>query len=206
MRKANNGKLKLAIQKEGRLTDETLEFLRKSGLEFESCRQKLMSTCRNFPLEIIFVRDNDISGYVENGIVDLGILGQNILNEKRPKVKKLLDLRYGFCSLVIAVPKESRLRNIEDLIGKKIATSYPTSTSNFFKRKRISIKIVTISGSVEITPILGMAEAVTDLTSTGSTLTLNDLRVIEEIYESEAVLISTSKVRSDDKKNSLLNK
>ena len=203
---ANNNNLKLAIQKEGRLTQESLEFLRKSGLEFESYRQKLMSSCRNFPLEIIYVRDNDISGYVENGIVDLGILGQNLLNEKRPKVKKLLDLRYGFCSLVIAVPKESEIQNIEDLKGKKIATAYPQSTSGYFRKNRIPIKIVSISGSVEITPILGMAEAVTDLTSTGSTLALNDLRVIEEIYDSEAVLINTLKATRDDKKRFILNK
>ena len=203
---ANNNNLKLAIQKEGRLTQESLEFLRKSGLEFESYRQKLMSSCRNFPLEIIYVRDNDISGYVENGIVDLGILGQNLLNEKRPKVKKLLDLRYGFCSLVIAVPKESKIQNIEDLKGKKIATAYPRSTSGYFRKNRIPIKIVAISGSVEITPILGMADAVTDLTSTGSTLALNDLRVICEIYDSESVLISTLKLMVDDRKRSLLDK
>lgn len=202
----SKNKLKLAIQKEGRLTQETLEFLRKSGLEFESYKQKLMSSCRNFPLEIIFVRDNDISGYVENGTVDLGILGQNLLNEMRPKVKKLLDLRYGFCSLVVAVPKESQIQMIQELKGKKVATAYPKSTFRYFKKYNIPVEIVTISGSVEITPILGMADAVTDLTSTGSTLVLNDLRVISEIYNSESVLISSLKVTSEDKKQFLLNK
>src|SRR5947207_10153587 len=100
----NNKNLKLAIQKKGRLTDETLEFLRKSGLEFESYKQRLFSSCRNFPLEILYVRDDDIPDYVASGIVDLGIVGQNIVNEEQPKAKNLLDLKYGFCSLIVAVP------------------------------------------------------------------------------------------------------
>src|SRR3990172_2452313 len=203
---ANNNNLKLAIQKEGRLTQETLDFLRNSGLEFESYRQKLMSSCRNFPLEIIYVRDNDISGYVENGIVDLGILGQNLLNEKRPKVKKLLNLRYGFCSLVIAVPKESTIQSVAELNGKKVATSNPESTRRFFKERNLKVEIITIIGSVEIAPILGMADAVTDLTSTGSTLALNDLRMVCEIYDSEAVMISNFKLMNDNKKRLLLSK
>lgn len=189
--------LKLAIQKEGRLTDETLEFLKKSGLEFESYKQRLFSLCRNFPLEILYVRDDDIADYVSSGIVDLGILGQNILNEERPNVKKLLNLRYGFCSLIIAVPKESKIVKITDLKGKTIATTYPQSTKNFFKKNNIAVKVVKISGSVEITPALGIAQAIVDLTSSGSTLALNDLRVLTQIYDSEAVLVSN--------KQSLLN-
>lgn len=188
--KLNNNNLKLAIQKEGRLTEETLEFLRSSGLEFESYKQKLFSLCRNFPLEILYVRDDDIPDYVEKGIVDLGILGQNILSEKRPKVKKLLNLRYGFCSLVVAVPKESKINSLKDLKGKTIATSYPESTKKFFKENNISTEIVKISGSVEIAPALGVAQAVVDLTSSGSTMALNDLRLLTKIYDSEAILVA----------------
>ena len=199
-------RIKLAIQKEGRLTDETLEFLRKSGLEFESYKQRLMSVCRNFPLEILFVRDNDIANYVASGVVDIGSLGQNILNEKRPKVKKLLDLRFGFCSLVIAVPKESTIQSVAELNGKKVATSNPESTRRFFKERNLKVEIIAISGSVEITPILGMAEAITDLSSTGSTLALNDLRILSEIYDSESVLITNSKIKSDGKKWFLIDK
>ncbi len=182
--------LKLAIQKEGRLTEETLEFLRKSGLEFESYKQRLFSLCRNFPLEILYVRDDDIPDYVASGTVDLGILGQNILNEERPKVRKLLNLRYGFCSLMVAVPKDSSIKNIKDLQDKNIATSYPNSSKKFFKENNIDINVVKISGSVEITPALGVAEAIVDLVSTGSTLALNDLKILTKIYDSEAVLVA----------------
>ncbi len=190
MANLNNKNLKLAIQKQGRLTDETLEFLRKSGLEFESYKQRLFSTCRNFPLEILYVRDDDIPDYVASGTVDIGIVGQNILNEERPKVKKLLNLRYGFCSLIVGVPKESSIKDIKELKNKSIASSYPESTRKFFMENSIPIKVVNISGSVEITPALGVAQAIVDLTSTGSTLALNDLRVLTKVYDSESVLIA----------------
>lgn len=196
----NNKNLKLAIQKQGRLTDETLEFLRKSGLEFESYKQRLFSSCRNFPLEILYVRDDDIPDYVASGTVDLGILGQNILNEERPKVKKLLNLRYGFCSLIVAVPKESAVQKVADLKDKIIATSYPNSTKNFFKKNDISVEVVKISGSVEITPALGVAQAIVDLTSSGSTLALNDLRALTKVYDSEAVLIANKQTLLNGKK------
>lgn len=206
MRRLNNYNLKLAIQKEGRLTSETLDFLRRSGLEFESYKQRLFSSCRNFPLEILYLRDDDVSGYVSSGVVDLGIIGENILNESRPSVKKLLNLRFGFCSLIIAVPKESSMKSLKDLDGKIVATAYPQSTSNFFKQNDIKVTVVRISGSVEIAPALGVAEAISDLISTGSTLALNDLRVLTKIYDSEAVLIANKKITYTDKKCFLLDK
>lgn len=195
----NNKNIKLAIQKQGRLIDETLEFLRKSGLEFESYTTRLYSTCRNFPLEIIYVRDDDIPDYVTSGTVDIGIIGQNILYEERPRVKKLLNLRFGFCSLVVAVPKESIFKDLTDLKDKTIATSYPDSTKNFFNKNNISIKVIKISGSIEITPALGIADGVCDLTSSGSTLALNDLRILTPIYDSEAVLIANQKSLRNNK-------
>ncbi len=203
MANLNNKNLKLAIQKQGRLTDETLEFLRRSGLEFESYKQKLFSSCRNFPLEILYVRDDDIPDYVASGTVDLGIVGQNILIEEKPKARKLLNLGYGFCSLTLAVPKESEIFDIQDLKGKTVATSYPESTKKFFKENSIPVEVVSISGSVEITPALGVAQAIVDLTSTGSTLALNDLRALTKIYESEAVLIANEEALRNGKKDLL---
>lgn len=205
MKKLNNNNLKLAIQKSGRLTEETLEFLRKSGLEFESYKQQLFSSCRNFPLEILYVRDDDIPGYVASGTVDLGIVGQNILNEKRPSVKKLLNLRYGFCSLILAAPKESNIQSLKDLKNKKIATSYPNSSQKFFKEKNIPVEFVNIRGSVEISPALGIADAIVDLTSSGSTLALNDLKVLTKIYDSEAILIANAETMKNGKKELLEN-
>ncbi len=203
MANLNNKNLKLAIQKQGRLTDETLEFLRRSGLEFESYKQKLFSSCRNFPLEILYVRDHDSPDYVASGTVDLGIVGQNILIEEKPKARKLLNLGYGFCSLTLAVPKESEIFDIQDLKGKTVATSYPESTKKFFKENSIPVEVVSISGSVEITPALGVAQAIVDLTSTGSTLALNDLRALTKIYESEAVLIANEEALRNGKKDLL---
>lgn len=204
MANINGNNLKLAIQKEGRLTEETLAFLRRSGLEFESYKQRLFSSCRNFPLEILYVRDDDIPDYVASKTVDLGIMGQNLLYEERPRVKKLLNLRYGFCSLTLAVPKESGINNISDLNGKAVATTYPKSTLDFLRKNNVAAQMVRISGSVEIAPALGIAQAVADLMSTGSTLTLNDLRPLSKIYDSEAVLIANATTTSCKEKKTLL--
>lgn len=199
-----NKTLRLAVQKGGRLTDDTLDLLRKAGLDFESYKQKLFSKCRNFPLEILYVRDDDIPNYVATGTADIGIIGQNALYEERPKVKKLLNLRYGFCSLVVGVPKESNITELKDLEGKTIATSYPNSTKRFFKKNNIEVKTVQISGSVEIAPTLGIADAIADLMSTGSTLALNDLKPLTKIYDTEAVLIANEASFKQQDKNKLI--
>lgn len=203
MANLNNKNLKLAIQKGGRLTEDTLEILRKAGFEFESYRQKLFSLCRNFPLEILYVRDDDIPDYVESGTVDLGIVGQNVLFEENPKVQNLLNLKYGYCSLIVAVPKESTIKDIKELKSNIIATSYPQSAKKFFKDNNIPVDVVRISGSVEVTPALGVANAIVDLVSTGSTLALNDLRVITKIFDSEAILIANEKLPTNGKKDLL---
>jgi len=206
MNTLNNGNLKLAIQKNGRLTEETVKFLQSAGLEFESYKQRLFSTCRNFPLEIIYVRDDDIPDYVESGAVDLGIVGQNLINEFRPNAKKLLNLSYGFCSLSLAVEKESTIQTVKDLENKTIATSYPNSTKYYFNKQKIKVNIVKISGSLEITPILGIASAIADLVSTGSTLALNDLRIIEKLYDSEAVLLANPSSLNNPRKKLVIDK
>lgn len=201
MNTLKNGNLKLAIQKEGRLTDETLEFLRKSGLEFESRKPRLFSTCRNFPLEIIYIRDDDIPKYVAEGIVDAGIVGQNLLYEQKARVRKLLNLRFGFCSLVVAVPKESLIKKLEDLEDKILATAYPLSTKAFLRKWKIQAEIVEISGSAEIAPALGVCSAIVDLTSSGKTLAVNGLRVLTKIYDSEAVFITSERELTKSKGN-----
>ena len=206
MQKLNNGNIKLAIQKKGRLSEDSIVFLRKAGLEFESYSKSLFAVCRNFPLEILFVRDDDIPDYVETGVVDLGIVGQNLLNELQPKVKKLLNLRFCFCSLCLCVPKGSSISDFYDLNDAKVATSYPNSTKYFLLKNNIKAKVITINGSVEATPVLGIANAIVDLVSTGSTLSANDLKIISKLYDSEAILISNINLLTNKKKNALVNK
>ena len=205
MANINKNNLKLAIQKNGRLTDETISFLRKSGLVFDSFTQKLSSTCKNFPLEIFYLRVNDIADYVSSGAIDLGIIGENIFLEKKPKAKKILKLGYGFCSLIVAVLNESNITKISDLNNKTIATTYPKYAGNYLKKNNVTSNIVCLNGSVEIAPSLGIADAIIDLTSTGATLAQNDLRVLAKIYDSEAVLIANKQTLINGKRE-LLNK
>jgi ATP phosphoribosyltransferase len=197
MKKLNNGSLKLAIQKNGRLTESTLKLLKNAGLEFESYKQQLYSSCWNFPLNIVYLRDDDIPDYVESGAVDLGIVGENIVFEAASNVQVELKLNFGYCSLCIAVPKESSIRLVRELDGKKIATSYPLSSQKFLEEQRMSGNLIKINGSVEIAPALQMADAVIDLVSSGSTLELNDLRVIQKIFDSQAVLIRNKNTSSE---------
>lgn len=192
----------IAIQKQGRLTDETIDFLRQCGFSFERSSRQLFTWCRNFPLQILYVRDDDIPRYVEKGVVDVGIVGQNLLTEMRPQVKKLLNLRFGFCSLILAVPKSSPITNVKDVEGKTIATSYPISTKKFLQTQNVQATLIEISGSVEIAPMLGVSDAIVDITATGSTLTMNDLRIITTIAPSEATLIAT-KILSREKQTLL---
>lgn len=206
MDKFKDRRIKLAIQKKGRLTEGTIVFLKQAGLEFDVSKSQLLSSCRNFPLDILYVRDDDIGNYVQEEVVDIGIIGQNILYEKRPMVKKLLNLKFGFCALVIAVPRESKVKTITDLKDKKIATTYPVSTQKYFEKNNIDVEIVRISGSVEITPFLGLADAVADLTLTGSTFAANDLRVLEKIYDSDAVLIKNNSAVMGQSKSRIISK
>ena len=200
MKNLNNGSIKLAIQKNGRLTESTLSLLKNAGLEFESYRQQLFSSCWNFPLNIVYLRDDDIPDYVANGAVDLGIVGENIIYEQGNEAVVRLKLGFGYCSLCVAVPKESVIDSAEGLTGKKIATSYPQSTQKYLNIKKINGEIVEINGSVEIAPALRMADAVIDLVSSGSTLALNDLRVLEKLFDSQAVLIENKRLSKEKMK------
>jgi len=196
--------LKLAIQKNGRLTEDAISFLRSSGLQFENYKQKLFSSCKNFPLEIVYVRDDDIPDYVESGAVDLGIVGQNILNESNKDVKNIINLNFGICSLSIAIPKNSNIKVIKQLINARIFTSYPNSAEKYFKKKNIQVNILAVSGSVEITPALGIADAIVDLVATGQTLALNNLKVFEKIYDSQATLITGKQNNLSEEKQILM--
>ncbi len=189
----DDSQLKLAIQRSGRLTDHTLDLLRHAGLDFESYGQRLFSHARNFPLSILYARDDDIPDYVDLNTVDLGIVGRNLVHEQDADVVELIGLRYGYCELVVAVPGDSGITEPSQLLGSKIATSYPASARRFFESLGGSPDIITISGSVEVAPALGLADAIVELTATGSSLRLNDLRSIHTILESEAVLIANRK-------------
>jgi ATP phosphoribosyltransferase len=198
--------IKLALQKEGRLSASSTDLLHTVGLEFDSYRQRLFAACRNFDLELLFVRDNDIPEYVADGVADLGIVGRNLVLEYGRPVEELLALGFAYCSLVVAVPNESPVESVRDLTGSKIATSYPNSTRQYFERKGVSVQIIPISGSVELTPTLGVAEAIVELTATGSTLRLNDLREIDTVYTSEAVLVANTAALQDGRKRKTIDR
>jgi ATP phosphoribosyltransferase len=187
----NDGpRLKLAVQRSGRLTDDTLDLLRAIGLEFESYGQRLFSQCRNFPLSILYGRDDDIPEYVALGTVDLGVVGRNLVVEEGVAVDELLPLGFGYCALVVAVLRDAPFRSPHELSGRRVATSYPASARRYFRELGGEADIVTLSGSVEVAPSLGLADGIVELTATGSTLMLNDLRPIATVLESEAVLIA----------------
>ena len=187
---ARGPRLKLAVQRSGRLTDDTLDLLRAIGLQFESYGQRLFSQCRNFPLSILYGRDDDIPEYVALGTVDLGVVGRNLIHEEGVAVEELLPLGFGYCALVVAVLRDAPFQSPQELIGRRVATSYPASARRYFRELGGETEIVTLSGSVEVAPSLGLADGIVELTATGSTLTLNDLRPIATVLESEAVLVA----------------
>ncbi|MDO3643336.1 ATP phosphoribosyltransferase [Mucilaginibacter sp. L3T2-6] len=181
--------LKIAIQKSGRLNEKSVELLKNCGLSFENYKSSLISPVSNFPLEILFLRDDDIPEYVQDGIADLGIVGENVIQETEVEVSYLQRLGFGRCSLKIAVPNTNDIQHINELNGKSIATTYPAILSKFLKEKGIKADIRTISGSVEISPGLGLSDAICDLVSTGGTLKSNGLKPFADVMSSEAVLI-----------------
>jgi ATP phosphoribosyltransferase len=181
--------LKIAIQKSGRLNEKSVEILKNCGLSFENYKSSLISTVSNFPLEILFLRDDDIPEYVQDGIADLGIVGENVITEAGAQVGYLQKLGFGKCTLKIAIPNESTLIDISGLEGKAIATSYPVILQNYLNENNVNADIRTISGSVEIGPGLGLSDAICDIVSTGGTLKSNGLKPFAEVMKSEAVLI-----------------
>lgn len=194
--------LRIAIQKSGRLTDKTITLLEGIGLKFDDYKRSLLVKCRNFDVELLLIRDDDIPEYVQDGVCDLGFVGANTVAEDEANVTILRGLDYGVCRLSLAAPKNSGIKTVKDFTGKKIATSYPVLTRKFFEEKGIKdLSIVTLSGSVEIAPRLQIADAITDLVSTGGTLKANGLVEIDKIFDSETQLIQTNKPLSDGKQH-----
>jgi len=183
-------KLKIALQKQGRLADGSTELLRKCGIGFSNGLGKLRAEAADFPLEIFFLRDDDIPDYVADGVADVGIVGENVIAENPKAVDVIEKLGFGRCRLSLAVPKGSEYSGLTDLAGRRIATSYPNTLHEFFSSHGVEADIHEISGSVEIAPSIGLADAVCDLVSSGSTLFSNGLREVETVMNSEAVLIA----------------
>jgi ATP phosphoribosyltransferase len=190
--------LKIAIQKSGRLNEKSVELLKNCGLNFENYKSSLISPVSNFPLEILFLRDDDIPEYVQDGIADLGIVGENVIQETEVEVSYLQKLGFGKCSLKIAVPNNNSITDLKQLNGKAIATTYPIILGKYLKEKGISSDIRTISGSVEISPGLGLSDAICDLVSTGGTLKSNGLIPFADVMSSEAVLIGRKGSENED--------
>ncbi len=192
--------LKIAIQKSGRLNEKSVELLKNCGLSFENYKSSLISPVSNFPLEILFLRDDDIPEYVQDGIADLGIVGENVICETEVDVAYLQKLGFGKCSLKLAIPNKGGIESLADLNGKAIATSYPNILKKFLQENKIESEIRTISGSVEIAPGLGLSDAICDLVSTGGTLKSNGLKSFGDVLHSEAVLIG----RKGEEENPLI--
>jgi ATP phosphoribosyltransferase len=185
------GILKIAVQKSGRLSEKSLQLLADCGIRLSNGERRLKATSPNFPVEILFLRDDDIPQYVEEGVADAGILGQNEVWEKDKNVMEVKALGFAGCRLSLAVPKDAVYTGLDFFNNKKVATSYPLILKNFFAQNNINVQIETISGSVEIAPAIGLADGIFDIVSTGSTLQINGLKEVEQVIKSEAVLIST---------------
>ena len=180
--------LKIAIQKSGRLYDDSVKLLKECGIELNNGNKQLKSVASNFPVEVYFFRDDDIPQYVYDGVADVGIVGENVLLEKGKDIDIVYRLGFGKCRLSIAVPKSMVYNSVNDLEGLKIATSYSSLLQKFLAEKNINAEIHEISGSVEIAPGIGLADAICDLVSSGSTLFTNGLKEVEVVLSSEAVL------------------
>ena len=195
-------KLRIAIQKSGRLNEDSLKLIKDCGIYMDTGNDQLKVTARNFALEVFFLRNADIPQYVQDGVADIAIIGENVLVEKPHKIEVLQHLGFSKCKVSLAIPKNLEYTGISFFDGKKIATSYPITLQNYLKKNGITADIHEISGSVEIAPNIGLSDAICDIVSTGSTLFKNGLKEVEVIHQSEAVLIA-GKNLSEDRKNLL---
>lgn len=184
----SNEKLRIAIQKSGRLNEDSLQILKDAGISIDNGKEQLKASARNFPLEVLYLRNGDIPQYLRDGVVDIAILGENVLVEKGDDIIKGEKLGFSKCRVSLAVPKSMKYNGIKDLDGKKIATSYPNTVNAFLAEKGISAELHIINGSVEIAPSIGLANAICDIVSSGSTLFKNNLKEVEVMLKSEAVL------------------
>ena len=196
--------LKIAIQKSGRLSDNSKKLLEESGIKFAGGISVLKTSASNFPIEVLFLRDDDIPQYVEQQVADIGILGENMVFEKNKDVNIIEKLGFANCRLSLAIPKEEKYTGPQFFMNKKVATSYPKILSDFFRKNNITAEIEEISGSVEIAPGIGLADAICDIVSSGSTLLTNGLNEVETILKSQAVIIGSKNL--DNGKKEILEK
>lgn len=196
--------LRIAIQKSGRLQESSLNLLQESGLLFSNGKDQLKTQARNFPVEILFLRDDDIPQYVEDQVADIGIVGENVLVEKQKQNTLVKRLDFARCRLSMAIPRSENYTGLSWFNGKNIATSYPNIVNAFLQKNNLTAGLHEISGSVEIAPGIGLADAICDVVSTGSTLLSNGLKEVEVVMNSEAVIISSPKLNPD--KQNILDK
>ena len=196
--------IKIAIQKSGRLNIDSLEILKQCGISIDNGKDQLKAAARNFPLEVLYLRNGDIPQYLRDGVVDLAIIGENLIHEKGKGIETIERLGFSKCRVSVALPKEIEFNNIKELDGKRIATSYPNTVKCFFEENGIAADIHIINGSVEIAPNIGLADAICDIVSSGSTLFKNNLKEVVKIMESEAVLVQAPNLSSE--KNELIEK
>jgi ATP phosphoribosyltransferase len=194
-----NERIRIAIQKSGRLSEDSIALFKECGIRLDLGKGRLKSESSNFNAEFLFLRDDDIPGYVQDGVADLGIVGENVLVESERSVVLVKKLGFSKCRLSIAIPREKSFSGAQDLNNKSIATSYPKILGKFLFENKITADIHEISGSVEIAPSIGLAEAVCDIVSSGSTLLSNGLKEVQEIFKSEAVLISNNNLTEPKK-------
>ena len=192
-------KLKIAIQKSGRLSENSLNLLKECGIKFPNGGGKLITESTNFPLEILYLRDDDIPQYVEQKVADIGIIGENVFVESAKQIDVIEKLGFSACRLSLAVPKEIQYSDLSYFNGKKVATSYPVILENYFQQNNISAIIEFISGSVEIAPGIGLADGICDIVSSGSTLRSNGLKEVENVMNSQAVLVASEVLDADKK-------
>mgnify|MGYP001114289293 FL=1 len=189
--------IKIAIQKSGRLNQYSLNLLKDCGILIENEKDQLKVVSRNFPVEVFFLRNSDIPQYLKDGVIDLAIIGENLLFEKGNDIEVIENLGFSKCRVSLAIPKNSSISNLKQLNGKKIATSYPNTLNSFLNKNNIKCETHIINGSVEIAPNIGLADAICDIVSSGSTLFKNNLKELTTILNSEAVLVISPKVKSN---------
>ncbi|MFM7020889.1 MAG: ATP phosphoribosyltransferase [Aquirufa sp.] len=196
--------IRIAVQKSGRLSEESLKLFKACGIKFESGGSKLKTVSSNFPIEFLFLRDDDIPGYVEDGVADLGVIGENVLMEHVRQVDVVKELGFSKCRLSLAIPRNEEYTDLSYFEGKNIATSYPNLTNAFLAKQGINVTTHEISGSVEIAPSIGLAEAICDIVSTGGTLLSNGLKEVATVFQSQAVLIASKQLSAE--KQAILDK
>ncbi len=193
-------KIKIAIQKSGRLNEDSVKILKDCGISIDNGKDQLKAQTRNFPMEVMFLRNGDIPQYLRDGVVDIAIIGENVLIEKGTDISIAERLNFSKCKVSLAVPKDFEYDTIKDLDGKRIATSYPNTVNQYLEKRGISAELHQISGSVEIAPNIGLADAICDIVSSGSTLFKNNLKEVEVMLASEAVLAVSPKISEENRK------